>query len=208
MSSILFVKANNRPVEYAVSVKLYEAFLENYKEAHPDDDIVELDLYQEHLPYLDTNLISGAFKLGRGMGLTAEEKLITDIATRFIDQFLAADKIIIGFPLWNLTVPAVLHTYLDYLNRAGTTFKYTPQGAVGLVLGKKVALLNARGGNYSEGDAAASEMAVNLVVKNLNLFGITDITKIIAEGHGKSPDQRERIIGDAIQLAAQTAKVF
>ena len=67
------------------------------------------------------------------------------------------------FPLWNLTIPAVLHTYIDYLNRAGKTFKYTSQGQVGLLGDKKVALLNARGGIYSEGAAADMEMAVKYV---------------------------------------------
>lgn len=54
----------------------------------------------------------------------------------------------------------MLHTYIDYLNRAGKTFKYTPEGPVGLIGDKKIALLNARGGVYSEGPAAGAEMAV------------------------------------------------
>ncbi|WP_314589075.1 FMN-dependent NADH-azoreductase [Paenibacillus terrigena] len=208
MSTVLFVKANNRPVEQAVSVKLYEAFLKSYVASHPEDQVTELDLFQAHLPYLDATMINGAYKFSQSMPLTPEEKQVTDIATQYLDQFMAADKIIIGFPLWNLGVPAVLHTYIDYLNRAGTTFQYTSEGPIGLVSGKKVALLNARGGFYSEGDAASSEMAVNFVVRNLQLFGIREITVVIAEGHNKSPRLREEIIKDAIQLAVETAKTF
>lgn len=208
MRKVLFVKVNNRPVEQAVSVKLYEAFLKSYVDSHPEDQVTELDLFQVHLPYLDAIMINGAFKFSQGMPLTPEEKQVTDIATKYLDQFLVSDKIVIGFPLWNLGVPAVLHTYIDYLNRAGTTFKYTPEGPVGLTSGKKVALLNARGGYYSEGEAALSEMAVNFVVRNLHLFGIREITKVIAEGHNKSPKLRGKIIEDAIQLAVETAKTF
>ncbi|WP_409340583.1 FMN-dependent NADH-azoreductase [Paenibacillus sp. MBLB4367] len=208
MRKVLFVKANNRPAEQAVSVKLYEAFLKSYTGSHPEDQVTELDLFQAHLPYLDAAMINGAFKFSQGMPLTPEEKQATDTATRYLDQFMDSDKIVFGFPLWNLGVPAVLHTYIDYLNRAGTTFTYTPEGPVGLASGKKVALLNARGGYYSEGEAALSEMAVNFVVRNMHLFGIRDITKVIAEGHNKSPNLRKTIIEDAIQRAAETAKTF
>ncbi|GGA34887.1 FMN-dependent NADH-azoreductase 3 [Kroppenstedtia guangzhouensis] len=208
MITTLFVKANNRPTDQSVTVQLYEAFLKSYQESHPEDEVVELDLYRAQLPYMDAGMINGIFKSGRGMELTSQEKEVMDIVDHHLDQFLAADKVVMAFPLWNLTVPAVLHTYIDYLNRAGKTFRYTPEGPIGLVPDKKVALLNARGGIYSEGEAAASEMAVNFVLKNLQLFGITDITTVIVEGHNQFPDQKEKIIEEGIQQAIQAAKRF
>lgn len=208
MITTLFVKANNRPTDQSVTVQLYEAFLKSYQESHPEDEVVELDLYRAQLPYMDAGMINGIFKSGRGMELTSQEKEVMDIVDHHLDQFLAADKVVMAFPLWNLTVPAVLHTYIDYLNRAGKTFRYTPEGPIGLVPDKKVALLNARGGIYSEGEAAASEMAVNFVLKNLQLFGITDITTVIVEGHNQFPDQKEKIIEEGIQQAIQVAKRF
>ena len=208
MITTLFVKANNRPTDQSVTVQLYEAFLKSYQESHPEDEVVELDLYRAQLPYMDAGMINGIFKSGRGMELTSQEKEVMDIVDHHLDQFLAADKVVMAFPLWNLAVPAVLHTYIDYLNRAGKTFRYTPEGPIGLVPDKKVALLNARGGIYSEGEAAASEMAVNFVLKNLQLFGITDITTVIVEGHNQFPDQKEKIIEEGIQQAIQAAKRF
>ncbi|KPV55430.1 FMN-dependent NADH-azoreductase [Paenibacillus sp. A3] len=208
MSATLFIKANNRPIDQAVSVQLYHAFLDSYKEAHPEESITELDLYREKLPYLDTHLISGSYKSGRGLPLTPEEEAITSLADKYLDQFLAADKVVFAFPLWNLTVPAVLHTYFDYLNRAGKTFKFTAEGAIGLVPDKKAVLLSARGGIYSEGEAASYEMSVNWVLANLRLFGMTDISTVIVEGHSQYPDRKEAIIGDGIQRAIQAAKVF
>ncbi|MEW9701723.1 FMN-dependent NADH-azoreductase [Paenibacillus sp. SI8] len=208
MSTILFVKANNRPSAYSVSVKLYEAFLKSYIESHPEDTVIELDLYKEHLPYLDSDMISGGFKSARGIPLTPEETEAIAVADSYLNQFLSVDKVVIGFPLWNTTVPAVLHTYIDYLNRAGKTFKYTQQGSVGLVTDKKVALLNARGGDYSQETSASSEMAVNFVLKNLHLFGITDVTTVIVEGHQRYSDRSEQLIGDGIQQATLAAKTF
>lgn len=65
------------------------------------------------------------------------------------DQFLATDKIVIAFPLWNFATPAPVTTYISYLTRAGKTFTYTVEGPVGHAGDKKIVLLNARGGVYS-----------------------------------------------------------
>ncbi|GIP39376.1 FMN-dependent NADH-azoreductase 3 [Paenibacillus sp. J31TS4] len=208
MSKVLFVKANNRPAEQSVSVKLYDAFLHSYKETHPQDDITILDLFEEKPAYYDNTTIMGLFKSSKGMELTPEEQAAAETAGRYMDQFLAADKVVFAFPLWNSTVPAVLHTYFDYLCQAGKTFRYTAEGPVGLVTGTKVAILNARGGDYSQGPAAASEMAVNLVLNNLALFGVTDITTVITEGHNQYPDRSQQIIEDGVRRAAEAGASF
>lgn len=208
MAKVLFVKANSRPIEQAVSVKLYDAFLNSYKESHPEDEITELDLFKENLPYYDTDKINGMFKLNRGLELTNEEKEATDIVNKYLNQFLEADKVVIAFPLWNFTVPAVLHTYIDYLSQAGKTFSYTQEGPIGLLQDKKVALLNARGGVYSEGPAQSIEMAVKFVNAALGFWGVKDITTVIVEGHNQFPDKAEEIITEGIQKAAAAATQF
>lgn len=178
MSTVLFVKANNRSLEQAVSVRLFQAFLDSYKESHPGDKITVLDLFQEELPYLDANMINGHFKTARGMQLTQLERKAVEVANKYLEQFLAADKVVFGFPMWNMTVPAVLHTYLDYLNQAGKTFKYTAGGSVGLIPNKKVALLHARGGVYSEGPSAAMEMAFSYIRNMMTFYGVTDFANV------------------------------
>ncbi|WP_078411572.1 FMN-dependent NADH-azoreductase [Priestia abyssalis] len=208
MANVLFIKANSRPIEQAVSVKLYQAFLDSYKESHPEDHIIELDLFKENLPYYDTDKINGMFKLSRGMELTSNEKGATDLVNQYLDQFLSADKVVFAFPLWNFTVPAVLHTYLDYLGQAGKTFRYTAEGPVGLLPEKKVALLNARGGVYSEGPAQSAEMAVNYVQTILNFWGVKDVTTVIVEGHNQFPDKAEEIIKEGLKKAASAATSF
>lgn len=105
-------------------------------------------------------------------------------------------------------MPAVLHTYFDYLAQSGKTFQYTENGPVGLVPDKKVVLLNARGGVYSEGPAQSAEMAVNYVTNLLNFWGITDIEKVIVEGHNQYPQQAEAIIADGLERTEQTAETF
>ncbi|MGG3574288.1 FMN-dependent NADH-azoreductase [Bacillus gobiensis] len=208
MANVLFIKANSRPIEQAVSVKLYQEFLESYKESHPEDTITELDLFKENLPYYDTDKINGMFKLGKGLELTSGEKEATELVSKYLNQFLSADKVVFAFPLWNFTVPAVLHTYLDYIIQSGKTFQYTQNGPVGLVTDKKVALLNARGGVYSEGPAKSLEMAVNYVNVILGFLGVTDITTVIVEGHNQSPDKAEEIIDAGMKKAASAAVNF
>jgi FMN-dependent NADH-azoreductase len=208
MSNVLFIKANNRPAEQSVSVRLYNEFLENYKLNNPEDEITELDLFAEQLPYYDNTLITGMYKAAQGYELTAEEAAGAAVVNKYLEQFIAADKVVFGFPLWNMTVPAVLHTYVDYLCQAGKTFSYTAEGPVGLLTGKKAIVLNARGGIYSEGPAASAEMAVNFIVGNLNLWGIKDITQVIIEGHNQLPAQSAEIIENGLQLAKETAASF
>ncbi|PEA55013.1 FMN-dependent NADH-azoreductase [Bacillus pseudomycoides] len=208
MTTVLFVKANNRPANQAVSVKLYEAFLASYKESHPNDTVVELDLYNEELPYVGVDMINGTFKTSRGLDLTEKEAKAVAVADKYLDQFLAADKVVFAFPLWNLTIPAVLHTYIDYLNRAGKTFKYTPEGPVGLIGDKKIALLNASGGVYSTGPKAEMEMAVKYVASMMSFFGARDIEKVVIEGHNQFPDQAEEIIATGLEKAVKVASTF
>ncbi|MBM7551817.1 FMN-dependent NADH-azoreductase [Thalassobacillus pellis] len=208
MANTLFIKANSRPIDQAVSVKLYHTFLEKYKEEHPDDIIEELDLFEENLSYYDNDKINGMFKLSRDMELTEAERQATRTVSKYLDQFLKADKVVFAFPLWNFTVPAVLHTYLDYLAQAGKTFKYTEEGPVGLLTDKKVALLNARGGVYSEGPAQSVEMAVNYVENMLRFWGVEDITTIVIEGHNQFPQKAEEIVEEGLEKAEKAAVSF
>ncbi|MGF9816699.1 FMN-dependent NADH-azoreductase [Brevibacillus agri] len=208
MNKVLFIKANDRPVEQAVSVKLYEAFVQSYKENHPNDEIAELDLFAENLPYYGNDLLTAMFKAGRGMELTAEEQKGAELVNKYLNQFADADKVMIAFPMWNFTVPAVLHTYVDYLSQAGKTFKYTAEGPVGLMGDKKVALLSARGGVYSEGPMAEIELANRYVRTVLGFWGISNITEVIVEGHNQFPDKAEEIVAAGVEKAAKLAETF
>jgi FMN-dependent NADH-azoreductase len=208
MANILFVKVNNRPAEQAVSVKMYETFLQTYKESHPFDVITELDLYKDKIPYYGNDTISATMKLSKGNDLTTEEKNAITIADRYLDQLLAADKIVIAFPLWNYTAPAPLISYIAYLVRAGKTFKYTAEGPVGLLGDKKVVLLHARGGIYSEGPMASMESAIKPLKKALSLLGILQPIEVIIEGHHQLKDRSEEIISEGLKETAIVASGF
>jgi len=208
MSTILFIKANDRPADQAISSKMYEVFFNTYKEASPADEITELDLFNIELPYYGNTAITGIYKRNQGLELTSEENKAADLVDQYLNKFLEADKVVLAFPLWNSTVPAPLVNYISYLAQAGKTFKYTAEGPVGLVGNKKVALLNARGGDYSSESMAASEMAVKYVQANLGLWGITNPEVMIIEGHNQNPDRADEIITEGLEKVAKVAEKF
>lgn len=208
MSKILFIKANDRPAEQAISVKMYETFLNTYKETNKNDEITELDLFKLDLPYYGNEAITAIFKRNQGMELSEAETRLADIVQQYLNQFLAADKVVFAFPLWNATVPAPLVTYISYLAQAGTTFKYTAEGPVGLLGDKQVALLNARGSDYALPGMEAGEMAVKYVTMNLNLWGITNPETFVIEGHNQYPDRTQDIIAEGLEKVALSASKF
>jgi len=206
MANVLFVKANNR--DQSICLKLYDAFLSEYRAKNPNDNITELNLFEVELPYYNGEMFSGIIKLSKGDELTTEEQNAVAIANGYTDQFLAADKVVFAFPLWNFTIPAQLLTYLSYLSQPRKTFSYTAQGPVGLQGSKKVVLLNARGSVYSEGPLAQKEMSVNYVKSMLGFWGITDIETVVIEGHLQFQDRAQHIIETGLAEAVKIASGF
>ncbi|MDQ6419032.1 FMN-dependent NADH-azoreductase [Paenibacillus sp. LHD-117] len=207
MANILFVKANDRPAEQAVSVQMYDAFLNAYKESNPNDTVTELDLYEDQIPHFGNDAMTGNFKLANGMELTADEQNAAATAARYLDQFLAADKVVLAFPLWNFTAPSPMISYISHLAQAGKTFKYTAEGPVGLVGDKKVALLSARGGVYSVEPMSTIESAITPIKATLGLFGI-QVEEVIIEGHNQFKDRSAEIVAEGLKEAAATAAGF
>ena len=86
-------------------------------------------------------------------------------------ELLAADTVVIAAGLINFAVPSTLKAWLDHVARAGETFRYSEKGPEGLVTGRKVYLVIASGGVYSDGPAAAFDHAVPYLRTMLGLPG-------------------------------------
>ncbi|RDU37335.1 FMN-dependent NADH-azoreductase [Neobacillus piezotolerans] len=202
--NVLVVKANNRPASEAVSSKMYETFMENLEGVN----VTTFDVFAEDMPYLGQDLFNAFGKLASGEELADVEKRILAAKQKAKDALTAADVVVFAFPLWNLTIPAKLQTFIDYVYEAGYTFKYDENGqAVQLMKDKKAIILNARGGIYSQGPAAAMEMAVNYI-KNVagGVFGMQIIDEVVIEGHAAAPDQAEQIIAEGLEKVKEVAK--
>ncbi|MFJ7851702.1 FMN-dependent NADH-azoreductase [Peribacillus frigoritolerans] len=208
MTKVLFVKVNDRPADQAISSKMYDTFLQTYKETHRTDEVTELDLFKEELPYYGNTAITGLYKRNQGLELTAEEEYAAKLVDQYLNQFMAMDKVVFAFPLWNSTVPAPLITYLSYLAQAGIMFNYTAEGPVGYAGDKKVMLLNARGSDYALEGMASAEMAVSLVKNIISLWGIKNPETVVIEGHNQYPDRSQKIIADGLENVAKAAEAF
>ncbi|WP_330501489.1 FMN-dependent NADH-azoreductase [Peribacillus frigoritolerans] len=208
MTKVLFVKVNDRPADQAISSKMYDTFLQTYKETHRADEVTELDLFKEELPYYGNTAITGLYKRNQGLELTAEEEYAAKLVDQYLNQFMAMDKVVFAFPLWNSTVPAPLITYLSYLAQAGKMFNYTAEGPVGYAGDKKVMLLNARGSDYALEGMASAEMAVSLVKNIIGLWGINNPETMVIEGHNQYPDRSQKIIADGLENVAKAAEAF
>ena len=202
--NILVVKANNRPASEAVSSKMYETFMENLEVTN----VTTFDVFEEDMPYFGQDLFNAFGKMQDGKELTELESRLLASKQKAMDAFSAADVVVFAFPLWNLTIPAPLQTFIDYVYQAGFTFKYSPEGQlISLATDKKAIILNARGGIYSSPEAAPMEMSVNYI-KNVvtGIFGMEVTDEVIIEGHNAMPDQAQTIIAEGMEKVKAVAK--
>lgn len=204
--NVLVVKANNRPASEAVSSKMYETFMENLEGVN----VTTYDVFAEDMPYFGQDLFNAFGKLQSGEELTDLEQRILAAKQKAMDALSAADLVVFAFPLWNLTIPAKLQTFIDYVYAAGFAFKYSETGElISLMPEKKAVILSARGGIYSTPEAAPMEMAATYV-KNVfgGVFGMEIVDEVIIEGHNAAPDKAEAIIAEGLAKVAETAKRF
>lgn len=180
--------------------RISDSFIEKYKELNPNDEIITLDLYKEGIGFLTEEGISlHSPKPGEGKDHPV---------LKYAYQFAEADKYIVAAPFWNLSFPAILKAYIDYICVTGITFKYTAEGPRGLCQGKKAVHIASRGGGYSEGPAAEYEMGDRYLRTIFGFLGITDFTTIAANKLDVIGEDAEAIVQATIAEAQDKAKSF
>lgn len=201
MSTVLYIKANGKTPELSRTFKISDSFIEAYKNSHPEDEVITLDLYAEGIDFLPQGDLSDLHVVNPGEGRNHP-------VLKYAYQFLEADKYVIAEPLWNLSIPAILKAYLDYITVTGITFKYTAQGPIGLCQGKKAVNITTRGGAYLEGSGAAFEMGDRYLRTLFAFLGIRDFTTITAEELDVVGADVDGILAEAIKDAKLKAERF
>lgn len=201
MSKLLYIKTNVKPEGASRTLQISDKFIEAYKESHPEDEVITLDLDKENINFLSQEDISVLF------GTKTEDSKNHPIL-KYAYQFVEADKYVIAAPFWNLSIPAILKAYIDYISISGITFKYTENGPIGTCQGKKAVHIVGRGGAYSEGSFADYEMGDRYLRTILGFFGITNFTTIAAEGLDVVGADLEGILNDSLSKAQEIAKEF
>ncbi|MGO7591568.1 FMN-dependent NADH-azoreductase [Rhizobium leguminosarum] len=193
MSSILLLTSS--PRAESLSTPIAVDLAEKLKSQNPGSVIVRRDLAANPLPHID-DLFTGAIrKLPEARN--AEETVAVETSDKLVSELLAADTIVISTGLINFNIYSSLKTWIDNVARAGLTFKYTESGPVGLATGKKVYVVLASGGVYSQGPAAPLNHAVPYLKSVLGFLGISDIETIYVEGLAFGPEAAEKAIDAA-----------
>lgn len=183
----------------SVSRQLSAAVVERLRQTNPEIDVIYRDITATPLAHL-----TGAH-LAAAQGATPEASGVReDVAASqaVLDEFLAADVVVIGAPMYNFTIPSQLKAWIDRILVAGKTFKYTDKGVNGLAAGKRVIVAISRGGFYgADTPSAAGEHLETYLRWVFGFIGIHDPEIIVAEGIQISPEQRERAMADALRAA-------
>ena len=180
MPTLLHLDASPRG-DYSISRQLSAAAVAAWKDKHPGGKVIVRDLTKTKMTFVDLDWITGAFSAPDQ--LTDDHKNALAISDTLISELLEADEIVMGTPMYNFTIPAVVKAWIDHVVRAGKTFNYGSSGPEGLAKGRKMLVAVASGGSY---DKASGMEAYNYETpylrQILGFIGITDLTFVHAGG--------------------------
>lgn len=183
----------------SVSRQLSAAAVARLRKATPDLDVTYRDLSTSPLAHLSGEHLAAAH------GATPETAAVRDdvaASAAALDDFLAADVVVIGAPMYNFTIPSQLKAWIDRILVAGKTFKYSEKGVEGLAGNKRVIVALSRGGFYGAGaPAAAGEHLETYLRWVFGFIGVTNVEIIAADGIQVSPEQREKSVAEALHVA-------
>ena len=186
----------------SVSRDLSADVVATFKARHPDLTVTRLDLAATPIGHLT------AAHLAAAQGAPVDDTLKADVALGqlALEDFLAADIVVLGAPMYNLGVPSQLKAWIDRISVAGKTFRYGEHGAVGLCGGKKLVISSSRGGVYSGASpAAAYDHQETYLKAAFGFLGITDMTFIRAEGVAMGEEARSDALASAKKETAALA---
>ncbi|HAX73483.1 MAG TPA: FMN-dependent NADH-azoreductase [Firmicutes bacterium] len=211
MKKVLYITANPKAEEKSFSLQVGRQFIEKYKVLNPQDEVIEIEVYEHDIPLIDRDILTAWDVLGKGGefgSLTAAQQEKVGRFNELTTQFMQADKYVFVTPMWNLSIPAMMKAYLDTAVVAGKTFKYTENGPIGLLQNKKAVHIHASGGVYSQGPGKAFEYSDSYVTTISKFIGIEDIETVFVEGMAYAPQQADEIKEKAIEKALELVKTF
>lgn len=182
----------------SVSRQVTAAIVERLRAASPDLDIVQRDLAAAPLSHLS------GLHLAAAQGAAADAATQADLAegTAVLEEFMVADIVVIGAPMYNFSIPSQLKAWIDRIAVKGKTFQYSAAGVEGLAGGKRVIIAVSRGNFYGPGAPAAVYEHTETYLRGVfGFIGVTDLEIITADGIGAGPEQREKAVAGALQAA-------
>ncbi len=166
--------------------------------------VISRDLTTDVLPHIDDAFITGR-TLETDKRSRAQNEAIA-LSDKLIAELSAADVVVIASPMINFGLATTLKAWFDYVLRAGVTFKYSEKGPEGLMTGKKVFVVVARGGVYSQGPMKVMDFQEPYLRQLLGFIGITDVTFVPVEGVAYGPDAAAKAEKAAIDSIPELLK--
>ncbi|WP_332764063.1 FMN-dependent NADH-azoreductase [Phenylobacterium sp.] len=200
MSNILVLNSSLSG-EASVSRLLVADAVTELTQRDPGATLVFRDLAVAAIPHLTPESVAGV----RAQATTPAELASRALSDELIAELRAADTIVIGAPMYNFSIPSTLRTWFDHVLRPGVTFSYSEAGPKGLIEGKRVIVVESRGGLYSEGPAQAADFQEPYLRQLLGFIGLTDVTFVRAEKIGYGPDARDQAVADSRAELARLA---
>lgn len=176
---------------HSATREITAAIVTRHVQGDPAAVVVHRDLAAQPLPHLDGAILGGEDAAG-----AAESAAV-------LEEFLAADTVVIGAPMYNFGIPSALKAWVDRIAVAGRTFRYTADGPEGLVQGKTVIVAVAAGGLHA---ARPSDFVEPYLRQVFGFIGVTDLRFVRAEGLAFSPAQRRAAIDAALDDAVELAR--
>jgi FMN-dependent NADH-azoreductase len=181
----------------SVSRRLTAEIVARHRALHPSLQVTSRDLAADPALHLSGAHLA-AFQGAASADATIDADLLKGNA--YLDELFAADILVIGAPMYNLSIPTPLKAWIDRIAVAGRTFRYTAQGPEGLLKNKKAYIASARGGVYAAGSpAAALEHQESYLVGLLAFLGVADVTVVRAEGIALGADAKEAAVARALE---------
>ena len=196
MTTILQINSAARS-QGANSTLLVNELTAKLQQSNPGAQVVVRNLQAEPLPHLDDAVLGAFFTPVEQR--TPEQAAIAARSEALIAELQAADIIVIGAPMNNFGISSQLKTYFDFIARAGVTFRYTANGPEGLVKGKNVYIVAARGGKYA---GTPADSHTSYLTTFLGFLGMTDVNFIYAEGLNMGPDAANAALSSAREAIA------
>jgi FMN-dependent NADH-azoreductase len=184
---------------HSVSRQVSAAIVERLSKTIPQLEVAYRDLSAVPLSHL-----SGSHLAAAQGAITADATLQQDLAAgeTVLEEFLAADIVVLGAPMYNFTIPSQLKAWIDRIAVRGKTFKYGPNGPEGLAGNKRVIVAISRGGFYGVDSPAAALEHVETYLRGVfGFIGVTNLEFISADGVQVGPEHREKALASALRAA-------
>jgi len=182
MNRLLYIQASPRG-KRSHCIAVADAFVKAYRQKHPDDEIVTLNVFDTAIPEFDGLAVQAKYTILHGKQHSKEELQAWKEVEKVIEQFISANKYVLAVPMWNFSIPYRLKQYIDLLVQPGYTFSYSEDtGYQGLVVGKPMLVVYARGGEYpAESEAEAFDLQTKYIELIFGFMGFENICSVVVE---------------------------